>query len=60
MASDVMEYRKAPAEASRGTLYRYQAIGEEVRVALDFGEGIALTASETECPEGLRPAPARK
>ena len=47
MASDFVEYREAPAEASRSKLYQYQANGEEVLVALDFDEVIALTASET-------------
>ena len=46
MASDFVEYRKAPTEASRSKLYRYQANGEEILVALDFDEVIALTASE--------------
>ncbi len=47
MASDFVEYRKSSPEASRSKLYRYQTEGEEVLVALDFDEIIALTASET-------------
>lgn len=47
MASDFVEYRQAPSEASRSKLYRYQTNGKEVLVALDFDEMIALTASET-------------
>ncbi len=47
MASDFVEYRKSSPEASRSKLYRYQTDGEEVLIALDFDEIIALTASET-------------
>ena len=46
MASDFVEYREAPAEANRSKLYQYPTNGEEVLVALDFDEVIALTASE--------------
>lgn len=45
MASDFVKYRKAPGEATRSKLYRYHTNGEEVLVALDFDEVVALTAS---------------
>jgi hypothetical protein len=47
MAADFVEYRKAPKDTSRSKLYRYQTNGDEVLVALDFEEVIALTAAET-------------
>jgi hypothetical protein len=49
MAEDFVQYRSAANGrrngAGRSELYRYTKNGEEVIVALDFGEIVALTAS---------------
>jgi len=46
MADDFVQYRSQPDGTGRSKLYRYQRDGEEVLVALDFEEIIALTAAE--------------
>ncbi|MFP4227925.1 MAG: hypothetical protein ACLFTE_03760 [Salinivenus sp.] len=47
IATDFVSYRKAPDETDRSKLYRYETGGDEVLVALDFSEVVALTASQT-------------
>jgi hypothetical protein len=46
IADDFVRYRSEPDSPGRSTLYRYERDGEEVLVALDFDEVIAVTASE--------------
>lgn len=48
MAEDFVQYRSGPDGTNRSKLYRYERNSEEVLVALDFDEVIALTASEDE------------
>ncbi len=45
MAEDFVQYRNGTNEEKEGELYRYQKDGEEVLVALDFREVVALTAT---------------
>jgi hypothetical protein len=44
MASDFVERRRGPDGVDRSKLYRYDQDGEDVLVALDFTEVIAITA----------------
>ena len=46
MAEDFVQYRTTRAEAHRSTLYRYEKREDDILVALDFQEIVALTASE--------------
>lgn len=48
MAEDFVQYRNASNGTKESELYRYDKNGEEVLVALDFKEVIALTASGNE------------
>lgn len=46
IATDFVSYRQAPQETDRSKLYRYETNGDEVMVALDFKEVVALTAAD--------------
>jgi hypothetical protein len=46
MADDFVRRRSRTDGVDRSTLYRYERDGEEVLVALDFREVIAITATE--------------
>lgn len=48
MAEDFVKYRNATNGSKESALYRYHKNGEEVLIALDFKEVIALTASGDE------------
>jgi hypothetical protein len=44
MATDFVQHRGDPSGTEKSKLYRYKRDGEEVLVALDFSEIIAITA----------------
>lgn len=44
MATDFVQHRGNPNGTEKSQLYRYKKDGEEVLVALDFSEIIAITA----------------
>ena len=44
MATDFVQHRGDPNSIKKSQLYRYKKDGEEVLVALDFSEIIAITA----------------
>lgn len=46
MARDFVQYNSDEASAQRSKLYQYDQDSNEVLIALDYGEIIALTATE--------------
>jgi hypothetical protein len=46
MAEDYVQYRSDAEDVERCKLYRYERDGDEILVALDFKEVIALTAHD--------------
>ncbi len=47
MAEDFVQYQSTPDEDGRSKLYRFEKEGNDVLVALNFDEIIAVTASES-------------